>query len=69
MGEWLTRASVGVPIGTHSRDGLLALEKKQNEATGLKKSYFNFMKRLTGKRSIKSYDIKETAKTKDKKAA
>lgn len=57
MGEWLTRASVGVPVGTHSRDGLLALEKKQDEATGIKKSYFNFMKRLTGKRSIKSYDV------------
>ncbi len=57
LGEWLTRASVGVPVGTHSRDSLLKLEEKQNNATGFKKSYFNFMKRLTGKRSIKSYEV------------
>jgi hypothetical protein len=53
----LTRASVGVPIGTHSRDELIKLEEKQNNATGMKKSYYNFMKRLTGKRSIKSYEV------------
>ncbi len=57
MGEWLTRTSVGVPVGTHSRQGLIEIENKQNNATGLKKSYFNFMKRLTGKRSIKSYEV------------
>lgn len=57
LGEWLTRASVGVPIGTHSRDSLIKLEEKQNNATGFKKGYFNFMKRLTGKRSIKSYEV------------
>ena len=68
LGEWLTRASVGVPVGTHSRDSLLAIEKRQDEAKGIKKAYFNFMKRLTGKRSIKSYDVTET-KNKDTKAA
>lgn len=57
LGEWLTRASVGVPVGTHNREGLLELEKQQENAKGFKKSYFNFMKRLTGKRSIKSYEI------------
>lgn len=57
MGEWLTRASVGVPIGTHTRDSLIELENKQENAKGFKKSYFNFMKRLTGKRSIKSYEV------------
>ena len=57
MGEWLTRASVGVPIGTHDRNSLIELEQKQENATGIKKSYFNFMKRLTGKRSIKSYEV------------
>ena len=57
MGEWLTRTSVGVPVGTHNRDELIALEQKQENATGIKKSYFNFMKRLTGKRSIKSYEV------------
>src|SRR5574344_871149 len=48
MGEWLTRKSVGVPVGTHSRDSLIKLEDEQNNATGLKKSYYDFMKRLTG---------------------
>ena len=57
LGEWLTRASVGVPVGTHSRDSLLEIEQKQENATGLKKKYFNFMKRLTGKRSIKTYEV------------
>lgn len=57
LGEWLTRSSVGVPVGKHSREELLKLEEKQNNATGFKKSYYNFMKRLTGKRSIKSYEV------------
>ena len=66
LGEWLTRASVGVPIGTHSRQELIELEEKQNNATGIKRAYFDFMKRLTGKRAIKTYEvapIKEQLKT------
>lgn len=59
IGEWLTRKSVGVPIGMHTRNELLALEEKQNNATGFKKDYFQFMKRLTGKRSIQSYNVKK----------
>lgn len=59
LGEWLTRTSVGVPVGTHSRKGLIELEEKQNNATGFKKSYYNFMRRLTGKRSIQSYNVKK----------
>lgn len=68
LGEWLTRASVGVPIGTHSRDELIELENKQNSATGIKKAYFDFMKRLTGKRPIKTYEVepKNTPQTEDK---
>lgn len=57
MGEWLTRKSVGVPVGTHSRDSLIKIEQEQENAKGFKKSYYNFMKRLTGKRSIKSYEV------------
>ena len=45
IGEWLTRKSVGVPVGTHSRDQLLAIEEKQEKATGFTKKYYNFMKR------------------------
>lgn len=57
MGEWLTRKSVGVPVGTYSRDELIAQEEKQNNATGFLKGYYKFMQRLTGKRSIKSYEV------------
>lgn len=57
IGEWLTRKSVGVPVGTHSRDQLLALEEKQEKATGFTRKYYDFMKRLTGKRSIKTYEV------------
>ena len=57
IGEWLTRKSVGVPVGTHSRDQLLAIEEKQEKATGFTRKYYDFMKRLTGKRSIKTYEV------------
>lgn len=57
LGEWLTRKSVGVPVGMYSRDELIAIEEKQNNATGLLKGYYNFMQRLTGKRSIKTYEV------------
>ena len=59
IGEWLTRKSVGVPVGTHSRDQLLAIEEKQEKATGFTKKYYDFMKRLTGKRSIKTYEVSQ----------
>lgn len=62
LGEWLTRVSVGVPVGAHTRDELLAAEAKQDNAKGFLKGYYNFMQRLTGKRSIKSYDVNVTAK-------
>lgn len=55
MGEWLTRKSVGVPVQPHTRDELLELEQKKENATGFVKGYYNFMTRLTGKRSIESY--------------
>lgn len=57
IGEWLTRKSVGVAVGTHSRDQLIALETKQDNATGFLKKYYDFMKRLTGKRPIKTYEV------------
>ena len=62
LGEWLTRVSVGVPVGAHTRDELLKAEEKQDNAKGFLKGYYNFMQRLTGKRSIKSYDVNVTAK-------
>ena len=57
LGEILTRKSVGMPVGAHTRAELEAIEKKQNEATGFLKGYYNFMRRLTGKRSIESYHV------------
>ena len=64
LGEWLTRVSVGVPVGAHTRDELLAQEERIDGETGFKKAYFNFMQRLTGKRSIKSYDVRKTDENK-----
>ena len=57
LGEMLTRSSVGMPIKPHTRDELLNIEAEQNNSTGFKKGYYNFMQRLTGKRSIKTYDV------------
>lgn len=59
LGEILTRKSVGMPVGAHTRAELEAIEEKQNETTGFLKGYYNFMRRLTGKRSIESYHVKE----------
>ena len=58
ISEILTRKSVGMTITPHTRDELMAFEEKQNNATGALKGYYNFMQRLTGKRSIKSYEVK-----------
>ena len=57
LGEMLTRKSVGMPITPHTRNELLEIERKQEEATGFVKGYYNFMRRLTGKRSINSYHV------------
>ena len=65
IGEWLTRKSVGVPVGMHTREELIKLEEAQNNATGFKKDYYQFMKRLTGKRSIQSYNVNKTKTAKE----
>ncbi|MBO6180656.1 hypothetical protein J6O86_03110, partial [bacterium] len=57
LGEILTRSSVGIPVKAHTRDELIDIETKQNNSTGFKKKYYNFMQRLTGKRSIKTYEV------------
>lgn len=58
ISEILTRKSVGMTVKEHSRDELMKIEEKQNNSTGALKKYYNFMQRLTGKRSIKSYEVK-----------
>ena len=62
LGEILTRKSVGMPVGAHSREELTNIEKRQGEAKGLLKGYYNFMRRLTGKRSIESYHVNDVKK-------
>ena len=62
LGEILTRSSVGIPVKTHTRDELIDIETKQNNSTGFTKKYYNFMQRLTGKRSIKSYEVPSKGK-------
>lgn len=57
LGEMLTRSSVGTALKPHTRDELIARETRQNNYTGFLKKYYNFMQRLTGKRSIKSYEV------------
>lgn len=52
IGEALTRKSVGVPLGEHSRDEIFEFEKERQNTTGFLKSYYNFMSRLTGKKSL-----------------
>ena len=48
-----------MPVKSHSRAELEAIEKQQDEATGFLKGYYNFMRRLTGKRSISSYRVND----------
>ena len=69
ISEILTRKSVGMTIKPHTRDELLAIEEKQNNATGALKGYYNFMQRLTGKRSIKSYEVKPKNQAPEPQAA
>ncbi|MBO5447044.1 hypothetical protein J6A34_06020 [bacterium] len=57
LGEMLTRSSVGKPLAKHTRDELIAAETERENSTGFKKKYYTFMQRLTGKRSIKSYEV------------
>lgn len=57
LGEILTRSSVGIPVKAHTRDELIDIETKQNNSTGFTRKYYNFMQRLTGKRSIKTYEV------------
>ena len=63
LGEMLTRKSVGTALKAHTRDELIDMETKQNNSTGFKKKYYNFMQRLTGKRSIKTYEVGGNNKT------
>ncbi|MFI3300181.1 MAG: hypothetical protein R3Y28_02050 [Candidatus Gastranaerophilales bacterium] len=63
LSEMLNRKSVGMPIKSHSKEELVAIEEEQNQATGFLKGYYNFMRRLTGKRPISSYEVNNKDKS------
>lgn len=67
-GEALTRKSIGMPIQKHSRDELIEIERKKENATGFAKGYFDFMTRLTGKKSLAEQNKVKQAKKEDIKA-
>lgn len=52
LGEILNRKSVGMPVQAHSKEELQEIEQKKENATGILKSYYDFMSRLTGKKSL-----------------
>lgn len=52
LGEILNRKSVGMPVMSHSREELFNIEKKKEESTGVARAYYDFMARLTGKKSL-----------------
>ncbi len=63
IGEILTRKSVGMPVLPHTRDELIEMDKKKDNATGFAKGYYNFMTRLTGKKSLaEQHQAKQTTK-------
>jgi len=64
IGEILTRKSIGMPIKAHSRDELIKIDNKNAEAVGFKKGLYDFMAKLTGKKSLA-----EQRKIKDEKKA
>ncbi len=52
IGEILNRKSVGMPVQTHTKEELIQIEQNKENATGILKSYYDFMSRLTGKKSL-----------------
>lgn len=52
IGEVLTRKSIGVPVSRHNKEELIEMENKKENATGLLKGYYDFMAKLTGKKSL-----------------
>lgn len=52
ISEILNRKSIGMPILPHTKSELEEIEDKKNNATGLVGSYYNFMARLTGKKTL-----------------
>lgn len=52
ISEILNRKSIGMPVLPHSKNELEAIEVKKENATGFLKGYYNFMARLTGKKTL-----------------
>lgn len=58
--ETLERTSVGLPTTKSTREEVIAKEKKNLEAKGLRGGYYKFMAKLTGKKALsaKQKDVK-----------
>lgn len=52
ISEILNRKSIGMPVLTHTKSELEEIENKKNNATGIVGGYYNFMARLTGKKTL-----------------
>lgn len=52
ISEILNRKSIGMPVLPHSKDELAQIEKNKENATGFIRSYYDFMARLTGKKTL-----------------
>ncbi len=57
LGEVLNRKSIGMPVLPHNKEELNAIEIKKQNATGFLKSYYNFMARLTGKKTLSEQSL------------
>lgn len=62
IGEILNRKSIGMPVKAHTRDELVAIETKKQNATGFVRGYYNFMARLTGKKTLQEQRSMKDAK-------
>lgn len=60
ISEVLNRKSVGVPVGKYSRDEIMEMEKKKEDASSFLKGYYQFMARLTGKKSLAEMQAAKT---------
>lgn len=62
ISEVINRKSVGVPVGTYTRDQIMEMEKKRENANPLLKGYYDFMSRLTGKKSLSEMQMSKQPK-------
>lgn len=52
ISENLNRKSIGMPVKPHSKAELIEIERRKDNSTGFLKNYYNFMAKLTGKKTL-----------------